>query len=708
MQMKSEQVMGRAGFELLAQLCAVRCGAVAMVNQPAHRTRRWCAVVLAWMLGGCISLPLGAAVINVDSPVLSQAMARAMAMPRPRSLGASSEQQALRNALLNGERREAFNRLRERVQRNSSRSLISSLPGAQEATDRTLKSGQTGGEFARRVSDELVIKNAVEIEAQCIQEAAFVAWANENWDLSSDVRRRVLALAALDPAGVSGARGEELTARNVALTLALALDWHYSRWTADERERIARAISSRMDGLLEQVTKGNRALTATMPVSHSTEIAGALAEIAVLMLGETNSAEVWMKTILPVYASTLSRWGGSDGGFANGTAYASWDVGLYTLRHLDTLRIAAGIDLFSKDWVRNFGRYLVYMLPPGTPRNVFGDAAERGMPEEWARFARAYALRVPDPLYLWYAKQWFQQDDSRLELLAAPPGVLTGGVWPADAPHSAYFPSIGWVGMHSDVKDRGRVSVYFKSSPYGSISHSHADQNSFTLVSGGQPLLIDSGYYDAFGSNHHFAWTRRTIAHNAITVDGGQGQGAGDRQLGDISASGRVTQYDDTGSLVRTTGDATTAYKGLLSKAVRSVAYIRPKTVVIFDAIESPLLRTIEWNLHSQEKMRVLDGTHLEIANGGEKVCLDLHADTPFSFAQKAGFPVAPARDINNPRPDQWHGVFSTTAPVRKVRFVGVLRVGCERTDVDLVWSTSGVAARVAGTRLNFNGAWLE
>ena len=666
------------------------------------------ALVIAWAAGGGFAVPAAAAEIKFDAPVLDQTMVRVLATARPRSLGPKSEQQALRNALLYGERREAFKRLRERVQRNSSRPPVYTLPELKQLIARATDANQGAGEYTRRASDELAIKNALEIETLRVQETSFVAWVNEDANVIDDMRLHVLNLAALDPRGVTGAQGEDLTARNIALTLALALDWHYSRWSVDERLLIARAIGPRMDGLLEQVTTGSRALTATVPESHSTEIAGSLAEIAVLMLGEFHSAEAWAKTILPLYVATLSRWGGSDGGFANGTAYATWDVGTYTLRHLDTLRRAAAVDLYAKDWVRNFGHYLVYMLPPGTPRNVFGDAAERNMAEEWARSARAYALRVPDPLYLWYARQWFQQDDSRLELLAAPLGVISEGAWPAATPHSAYFPSIGWVGMHSDLRERSRVSVYFKSSPYGSASHSHADQNSFTLVSAGQPLLIDSGYYDGYGSNHHFEWTRRTIAHNAITVDGGQGQGAGNRQLGNISASGHITQYEDTGPLVLTSGDATVAYKGLLTKAVRSVAYIRPKVIIIFDSIESSVFRTIEWNLHALEKMKLLGETRLEVSLGGERVCVDIHSDAPISFAQRTGFPSMPVRDVSNLRPNQWHGIFATAVPVRKVRFVGVLSVGCESTSPDLEWSEGGVSVRVSGIKLNYSGVRIQ
>ena len=35
--------------------------------------------------------------------------------------------------------------------------------------------------------------------------------------------------------------------------------------------------------------------------------------------------------------------------------------------------------------------------------------------------------------------------------------------------------------MHSSLSDPNRLSIFFKSSPYGSYNHSHADQNSFVI-----------------------------------------------------------------------------------------------------------------------------------------------------------------------------------------------------------------------------------
>ncbi|MGH8019091.1 MAG: heparinase II/III domain-containing protein [Opitutaceae bacterium] len=140
-------------------------------------------------------------------------------------------------------------------------------------------------------------------------------------------------------------------------------------------------------------------------------------------------------------------------------------------------------------------------------------------------------------------------------------------------PRSRWYRDIDWVTMHSDLADPERVSFYFKSSPYGSHNHSHADQNSFVLNAYGEALAIDAGYYDAYGTPHDVTLTRQTLAHNAITHGGGFGQ-----PIFDITARGDVTGFVTSATVDACTGDATAAYKGALDRAVRRVIYLRPDT----------------------------------------------------------------------------------------------------------------------------------
>jgi hypothetical protein len=178
--------------------------------------------------------------------------------------------------------------------------------------------------------------------------------------------------------------------------------------------------------------------------------------------GRYPEADEWFRASARGAAVWTSPWGDGDGGFANGTMQAQWDtgsnlVGWYVLQN------AAGIPIFQKQWVREHARYLAYFVPPGAPGNVFGDGQEL----------------QDDTL----------QDQARIESLVAPrpaPALTGKHVVSGPTPNAALFPSIGWVAMHSDLADPNRTSVYFKSSPYGSFNHSHADQNAFVIDSAGE------------------------------------------------------------------------------------------------------------------------------------------------------------------------------------------------------------------------------
>ena len=94
---------------------------------------------------------------------------------------------------------------------------------------------------------------------------------------------------------------------------------------------------------------------------------------------------------------------GSPGGFANGSAYGLWAVGdsllfWYALRH------ASGIDVAQKGWVRNWGRFMAYFDPPGSPVRLSVDAQgtyfwneNRIDDQDLPRMLKAEAAKEPQP-----------------------------------------------------------------------------------------------------------------------------------------------------------------------------------------------------------------------------------------------------------------------------------------------------------------------
>ncbi|MCM8635393.1 heparinase II/III family protein [Accumulibacter sp.] len=621
-------------------------------------------------------------------------VARARRAPRPRSFAHTGEWAEIRSALLEGRRAGEF--------RDFLAGLASQLG---EPASFVLDVPQKGVDFAAHARWEVAIKQQVESACRGAQNLAFAALVTGRADYARAARRKLLLLTELDPRGPTSIAEGDLSARMVAWTLALGLDWLYSQWSAAEKEKLLAAIRPRVDDFSERWIHGPRSLVKQPADSHGNEIIGAFAEIGVLLAGETPEADRWMRDIVPVYARHLSPFGGDDGGYANGTSYAFVDMTEFSLRHWDTLRRVLGLDLTLKPWARNFGRFLVYFLPPGTPVGAFGDAAEQNSALEWALTAQAYAARVPLPLHRWYARQWFQGSRPSMDGLLAPYVEFDVSDLPEGVPNAAHFPSIGWVAMHSDLRDRGRTSVYFKSSPYGANSHGHYDQNSFVLNAGGRPLLIDSGYYDSYGSKHHFGWTFRTKAHNAVTADGGRGQESERRMGWDAAARGRIIRFSTDGRVDVAVGDATESYTGL-QKAVRGLVYERnEERIIVFDRLAAEAARVWEWNLHALNRFHVLEDGHIEVRNTDMRVCIDFRSSAKTAFGQHDRFDFEPIRDARNPRPSQWHGTWVTEAAAAHFDAVAILTVGCRpQPQPHVTFDAGGSVVDFGGVRYRFSG----
>lgn len=607
--------------------------------------------------------------------------ARASALAHPRALPRGAEKEGLAGALLN-ERKEGMRQLLARADGDGGRGLIAEPPFGPSLTVIQLNTGE---------------------ETKRIQHAAFAWVLTKNPKYLEQAKRRALSMARWNPRGATGYKHHDLAAKMVAFTLALAYDWLYEAITPDERAALLDAIRPRMQDMFAALA-GPRGVNLVPYDSHGNEIMGKIAAISALLAGDVAEAEQWFAQSVPLHFHSISPWGGEDGGYANGTNYSLWDTGdSFTVWHI--LRWTTGVNVADKAWVSNYGRYLAYFLPPGTPRHAFGDGAELVPGENWPRFGKAYALFAPSPLSRWYASQLFGEDKARLELLLAPRDAGGEAPFPEGTPNAALFPSIGWSAMHSDLRDRNRVSVYFKSSSYGSHNHSHADQNSFVVNARGQALAIDSGYYDAYHSPHWESWTKQTRAHNAITFDGGQGQ-----THHSIAASGEITQFESGAHLDVVTGDATRAYGGALRKAVRSVVYARPDRVLVFDRLESATPRRWEWNIHALQQMVEESAGRVAIRGGSASLCVEVRASVPIRFAQHDAFTDAPRNNgfARDEMPRQWHGRFETVDKTASATFAAVLSVNCKPGALDMRLEDNAMAfATVNGSEVIFTGAGI-
>ena len=528
--------------------------------------------------------------------------------------------------------------------------------------------------------------------------AAALAWVvTRERRYGDDAFRRVMAQARWNTQGTLAYKTNDMGSRTVAWTLALAYDWLHDYLKPEQKAIVAAAIRERTQPMFRDVVTNLAGYPYDSHGNISLTIVGA---IGVLMAGELPEADAWVKEALPLAIVWTSPWGAQDGGFGNGTAQAFWDTGSNLPAWL-VIRNATGVDLSKKDWVRNHGRFLAYMVPPGSPSGVFGDGLELNLQEVWARVGKAYAHFAPSPLARWYARAQKGEDESRMELLMMAHRDERPAPFPEGTPNAAVFPSVGWAAMHSDLRDPMRTSVYFKSSAYGSYNHSHADQNSFVIHDKGRRLAIASGYYDGYKTPHWTEWYKQTRAANAITFDGGRGQGLNDRRF-----EGTITRFESTPRFAYATGHAEKAYDPALTKAQRTIVYLQPDIVIVRDVLASREPHAWEWNIHALERMDRIDDRTVQLRSGPARLCLTMLAGPEATFQQTSQF--TRAAEGNPPPKDQWHGVFAASARSSEAEFVAVMRIGAEcgrgKAADSAARIPGGWRVDVGGARVTFNG----
>ncbi|MBB3119610.1 heparinase II/III domain-containing protein [Pseudoduganella violacea] len=542
---------------------------------------------------------------------------------------------------------------------------------------------------AARSAQDTDIRTKIGLAARQAEAAALLFRLTGDVKFLNEALLRGDQLAALNPYGTTSYSNQDQATRQIAFSLAKSVDLIYDKLDATRRAAWLKAIEQRVAVIYADLAGGDGRMDQYPFDSHGGSNLGYVSVIAALLVNEIPAAQTWFDFAVRAFIHSTSVWSGPEGGFSQGTAYGTYTADIL-LQQWQPLGEALGLNLFNKPWAIGFTNYMMHFLPPGSPGNVFGD--EREIIPNWG-LTKAFASRYTTPTAAWYAKNQLG-DENDLTLLTAryplPVQTVTTAVPPANA---ALYPSIGWVAMHSSMADRARTSLYFKSSPYGSYNHSHSDQNSIVLNSGGRRLLMEAGYQDYYMSPLVTSWYRQTKAHNAITYDGGVGQftqGTGEN----LGYNGRITAFSTSAALDYAEGDATPAYAGSLSAAIRKVWYLRGQdAVVVLDKISSPAAHKFEWNMHAAGPIKTEAPAKVAITNVDRSVCLtDLSSGSVFET--RSG-PPPKAGMVEN------HGAYVKTAAATSAEFLVVLDVGCKRPAVTLTNTASGRTLTIGTQTLN-------
>ena len=409
----------------------------------------------------------------------------------------------------------------------------------------------------------------------------------------------LVELSGWDIYGVTSYETQDQVHRMIAYESAKAYDWLYPIMTEDERQTALDMITERtkiMEYLLDE-------LKDSPYESHGWTAFGYIGIVAIATYRDVPEAEKWLKTIVPAYTAMLPVWSYEDGGWSQGTDYWQYSS-TFNKEFMEVVKLVGMTDMYKKAWQQNEYLWQMYAYPEGS-FGSFGDQSN------WNKASSVYSGKAMINMAAFtgngYAK-WlagrFEEPtvDVRSYVSAISNSVEEKS--PKDFPLAHEFSDIGWAIMTDDVINPDRIQLSFKSSPYGSFNHSEADHNSFIIQAYGENLAVKSGWYDYYHSTHNSGFTRKTSAHNSVTVATNRGQ-----RDDSFNSKGKLTNFLNHVDFDLVSGDATQAYFGALDKFERSIVYIRPDIFVVIDNLDTAGSEKsqFEWWLQANHDIEVYD-----------------------------------------------------------------------------------------------------
>ncbi|WP_420862031.1 DUF4962 domain-containing protein [Algirhabdus cladophorae] len=449
------------------------------------------------------------------------------------------------------------------------------------------------------------------------QDAAMLARAKE-W---------LLEAATWNPEGTTSRGYTDEWAFRVNLALAWGYDWLHDQLSDEERDAVKTALLARTRQTADHLIK--HANIHLFPFdSHAVRaVSAVLVPSAIALLDEVDEARDWLDYSIEFLSTVYSPWGDSDGGWAEGPHY--WMTGMaYLIDAANLLKSFCGYDLYQRPFFQNTGDFPLYTKAPDTRRATFGDDSTMGdLPCLKIGYnLRQYAGVTGQGAYAWYYDEikrndqgtemefynWGWWDFNFDEMVYLHDFGAVEATSPSELPTLKWFKGVGWTAIQHkmDVPDE-HIQFVMKSSPFGSISHSHGDQNAFCLAGFGEDLAIQSGHYVAFNSTMHQNWRRQTRSKNAILING-NGQYAGKDKAQAMRSTGKIINAETREDHVYIQGDATEAYKSLtpqVTQALRDVYFVNDSYFVIVDAVDASEPVDLTWLLHANAPMSLGDTT---------------------------------------------------------------------------------------------------
>ncbi len=478
-----------------------------------------------------------------------------------------------------------------------------------------------------------------------------------------EAKRILLECAKWDPKGSTGYRYNDEAGMPYAYYFSRTYTFVNDLLSEEEKEICRKVMKVRGDEMYRHLCP--RHLWRPYS-SHSNRAWHFLGEVGIAFLGEVEGAEDWVWFAANIFFNVYPVWTDDDGGWHEGVSYWSSYIGRFTW-WADVMREAMGINAYDKPYFSKVGYYAMYLMPPGKVSGGFGDGANRRRASRLVPLMSQLAAQAGNRHWQWYVEQM-----GGPSTMSGYIGFIRGALAkvepeaPDDLPASRLFKGTGQAYLNTALTsaDEG-VQVIFKSSPMGTQSHGNAANNSFVLWAYGQRLLVRSGHYDSYGSEHHRNWVWSTRSLNNITVNG---QGQGKRTA---KAQGKILAFETTPSIDIVVGEAGQAYEPPLELFTRAIIFVKPELVIVYDRLEAKEPSTFEYWLHAINKINVENQHNVQVKNDDVVCDIDFLTPTGLSFEQTDQYDP-------NPRPRiklrEWHLTATTPDKKKNMEFVTLYR----------------------------------
>ncbi len=479
--------------------------------------------------------------------------------------------------------------------------------------------------------------------------------------------------------------------------MALAYDWCYNEMSPEERK----ITGDNLRGRFEITREKHLNLIRTSPYdSHHWSYSHCYLVPALALMHDYPGYDKVFTDYLTLYTANSEPMCTEDGGWSKGTAYWTYSF-IRGKQFMEVMKEADYIDYYKKAWVQNEYLWAMYMIPKNS-KGSFGDGSAQDIyngNDAITLGLNQLAHYTNNPYAAWARDQIgsFANVANRYN------AVLSVGAYdniepkvPYDHPNGILFPDQGISVHHSDLVSDNRISMYFRSSQYGSYNHMHADQNSFIIEANGENLATKGGWYDSYHSTHDSGFTRKTYAHNSVTYDFGKGQKDDSMALG-----GNIDMFATTSAFDVTVGDATPAYVGGIDKFVRSMIYIRPDKYIVIDDLAAARADKgnesfFEWWFNSRATSTLTvhdDNRGAKLVSS--KMAMDLRMHYPanltpyysnlYSGPDLVNFPTLDSHKAYEPDRRIWF----ETEPVSKTKIIATMNVHTSTDQSDYVKETN-------------------